>query len=235
MRVIVTGASRGVGRGIASYLAMDGFTVGLLARSEEALADVAEAIETEEGGSCYYASADLRKREETWAALAELIDALGGIDALINNAGQVIRKSVWDLSDDEWDTMVETNLSGVFHATRAVLPTMREQGSGHIINISSISGRVPLSGGSGYAATKFGVTGFGQSLFQEVRDHGIRVTTVYPGSVDTASHRHDSATDTSWKVSPEEVGRACAHILSMPDDTVISEYEIRSRMRPLKS
>jgi NADP-dependent 3-hydroxy acid dehydrogenase YdfG len=112
---------------------------------------------------------------------------------------------------------------------------MREQGRGHIINVSSISGRVPLPGGSAYAATKFGVTGFGQSLFQEVRDHGIRVTTVYPGAVDTASHRNDADADGSWKVSPEEVGRACAHILGMPEDTVISEYEIRSLHRPPKS
>jgi 3-oxoacyl-[acyl-carrier protein] reductase len=233
VKVIVTGASRGIGRGIASYLALDGFSVGLLARSEADLADVAESIRVA-GSDCVYASADVRRSEEIHAAIAELVDELGGVDAIVNNAGLVIRKSVWDLDDDEWDALLETNVSGLFHATRAVLPVFREQGSGHIVNISSISGRVPLPGGSAYAATKYAVTGFGQSLFQEVRDFGIRVTTVYPGSVDSASHRHESGADHSWKVTPGEVGRACAHVLRMPEGTVVSEYEIRPLSRPPK-
>lgn len=231
MKVIVTGASRGIGKGIASFLAMDGFEVGILARSGEALEDLRQSIE-EQGGTCFSAACDLRIVDEVNLAMAALIDGLGGVDALINNAGLVIRKSVFDIDVEEWQAMIETNVNGVFYATRAVLPHFKDQGSGHIINISSISGKVPLPGGSGYAASKFAVTGFSQSLFQEVREFGINVTTLFPGSIDSESHRHDSDGDTGWKVSPGEVGQACRDVLRFQKDTCISEIEIRPRKRP---
>jgi len=104
---------------------------------------------------------------------------------------------------------------------------MREQRRGHLINVSSISGRMPLPGGSAYAATKYAVAGFTESLFQEVRDFGIKATVLFPGSVDSASHRHDPAADHSWKVKPEEVGLACLDALNTAPGTCISRIEIR--------
>lgn len=233
MRIIVTGASKGIGRGIATFLAMDGFQVVLLARSNDLLEDLRESIE-DQGGDCFSVACDLRDSDATEYAISAAAEHFGGVDALINNAGLVIRKSALDISLEEWRAMMDTNVNGLFYATRAVLPHMKRQGRGHIINVSSISGRMPLPGGSGYAATKFAVTGFSQSLFQEVRDFGIKVTTIYPGSVDSASHRHDSTDDTSWKVSPKEVGVACAQVLRTPAGTVISELEIRPVGRPPK-
>lgn len=233
MKVIVTGASKGIGKGIASFLAMDGFEVGLVARSKDLLEDLRQSLE-EQGATCFSAACDLRDPDETSYAMAAVIEGMGGVDALINNAGVVICKNVFDLSLDEWRLMLDTNVSGMFYATRAVLPRMKERRSGHIINVSSISGKVPLPGGSAYAATKFAVTGFSQSLFQEIRDYGIKVTTLYPGSVDSKSHRHEADADTSWKVSPEEVGRACRDILSADPGTVLSEVEIRPLRRPPK-
>ena len=233
MKVIVTGASKGIGRGVASFLAMDGFEVGLLARSGDLLEDLRQSLE-EQGGTCFSTTCDLRDPHETNSAMAATIDGLGGLDALINNAGLVIRKSALDLSIDEWRTMLDTNVSGLYYATRAVLPHFIEQKRGHIINLSSISGKVPLPGGSGYAATKFAVAGFSQSLLHEVREHGIKVTTIYPGSVDSESHRHDASADYSWKVTPEEIGQACSFILRGDPGTVISELEIRPLNRPPK-
>lgn len=233
MKVIVTGASRGIGRGVASFLAMDGFDVGLLARSADQLEDLRCSLE-EAGGTCRAAACDLREPEQTERAIANLVDALGGVDALINNAGVVIRKDIFDITFDEWHTMVETNVNGLFYATRAVLPYLREQGSGHIINISSISGKVPLPGGSAYAATKYAVTGFSASLLHEVRDYGIKVTTIFPGSVDSASHRHGLSEDASWKVSSEEIGQVCRDVLRTSIGTCIHEVEIRPLRRPPK-
>lgn len=233
MRVIVTGASKGIGRGIATYLAMEGFSVGLVARSKDLLNDLQEAIAAQ-GGTCFAVTCDLRDPDETALAIAGAVDGLGGVDALINNAGLVVRKSIFDLGVDEWRAMLETNVSGVFHATRAVLPFMKDQGFGHIINVSSISGKMPLAGGSGYAASKFAVTGFSQSLMHEVRDFGIKVTTVFPGSVDSQSHRHDSDVDHSWKVRPEEIGQVCRDVLRSGPGTVISEVEVRPLRRPPK-
>ena len=226
MNVLVTGASRGIGRGIATFLAMDGFNVGLLARSKDLLEDVRQSIE-ENGGTCFTAACDLRDPDRTQLAVAALVDGLGGVDALINNAGLVIRKSVLDISMEEWHAMIDTNVNGLFYATRAVLPHLLDRGGGHIINISSISGKVPLAGGSGYAASKYAVTGFSQSLFQELRDYNIKVTTIYPGSVDSESHRHDPAKDHSWKVTPEEIGQACRDVLRTSPGTCFSELEVR--------
>lgn len=231
MKVVVTGASRGIGRGIATFLAMDGFDVGLLARSGDLLEDVRQSIE-ENGGTCFTAACDLRKYDETQAAIAALVDGLGGIDALINNAGLVIRKSVLDISIEEWHAMMDTNVNGLFYATRAALPYLVERGAGHIINISSISGKVPLPGGSGYAASKYAVTGFSQSLFQELREYNVKVTTIYPGSVDSESHRHDPSKDHSWKVTPEEIGQACRDVLRTSAGTVFSELEVRPLRKP---
>ena len=231
MRVIVTGASGGIGRGIATVLARHGCAVGGFARSAESLEALASHIR-ESGGVCHTVTGDLRDMESTSHAIRELMERLGGVDALVNNGGIVLRKDIFTISPDEWHAMVETNVNGLYYATRAVIGAMREQGHGHIINISSIAGKVPLPGGSAYAATKFACTGFSQSLFQEVRAHGIKVTTVFPGSVDSSSHRHDPGVDHTWKVTPEEVGEACWDVLDTRRENVIAEIEIRPLGRP---
>lgn len=233
MKVIVTGASRGIGRGIATELGKHGYTLGLVARSGALLEEIANQI-NDSGGDAHSEVADLRSWDGTRDAIEALIDRMSGVDALINNAGQVIRKDAMAIGIDEWCRMIETNVNGVFYATRAVLPTLTSQERGHIINVSSISGYFPLPGGSGYAASKYAVTGFSESLFQEVRDYGIKVTTVFPGSVDTQSHRHDPNADHSWKVQPEEVGKACRDALETSSGNCISRIEIRPVSRPPK-
>lgn len=233
MKVIITGASRGIGRGIATALARHGHHVGLMARSANLLDEVKTEIESS-GGVAVCATGDLRDHGSTAAAIASLIEQLGGVDALVNNAGIVTRQPAMEISLDDWHAMIETNVNGPFYACRAVLPTMIAQRSGHIVNVSSISGYFPLPGGSGYAASKYAVTGFSESLMQEVRDHGVKVTTVFPGSVDTASHRHDPAADHGWKVKPEEVGDAIAAAIDTPSGTLISRVEIRPLGRPPK-
>lgn len=225
MKIIITGASKGIGEGIATFLAQDGFQVGLMARSEELLKEVERKI-VSRGGTAAFQPCDLRDPRWTEQAITKLVEVLGGVDGLINNAGVVIRKDIFSLSVEEWRTMMETNVSGLFYATRAVLPHFKAQGRGHIINISSISGRLPLLGGSGYAASKYAVTGFSESLFLEVRDHGIKVTTIFPGSVDTRSHPEASG-DSAWKVQPEEIGQACRAALRTSPGTLISRLEIR--------
>lgn len=231
MKVIITGASKGIGRGIALVLGNAGHTVGLLARTRGALEDVQKKIAAS-GGRAIIGACNLRSHAQTTSAIDYLMSEMKGVDALINNAGLVIRKDIFEITPDEWHAMVETNINGPFYATQEVVRTMKEQGSGHIVNISSISGKFPLKGGSGYAATKFAMTGFSQSLFQEVRDYGIKVTTIYPGSVDTRAEGYDPGADTSWKVRPEEVGQACLEILQTAPGNCISEVEIRPLGRP---
>lgn len=231
LKVIVTGASKGIGKGIVEVLAREQCHLGLIARSGDLLEDLRCSISTT-GGVCHAIACDLRDHIETTQTIQELIALLGGVDVLINNAGLVIRKDVLSISLDEWHRMMETNINGVFYCTRAVLPSMKEQSSGHVINISSISGKLPLPGGSGYAASKYAVTGFSESLFQEVRHWGVKVSTVFPGSVDSESHRHDPNEDHSWKVTPQDVGEACYDILTAKGNTLISQVEIRPNQKP---
>ncbi len=226
MKVIVTGASQGIGHGIATVLGKNGFHVGLLARSQNLLEELASSIKNN-GGQSAISACDIRDHYAVQKSIDSLVEQMNGVDALINNAGVVIVKDIFTLTLDEWHNMIETNVNGLFYATRAVLPYLNEQQKGHIINISSISGHMPLAGGSGYAASKYAVTGFSVSLLHEVRNHNIKVTTVFPGSVDSASHRHDSQADHAWKVTPEEVGESCLHILQTSPKNCISELEIR--------
>ena len=231
MKVIVTGASMGIGKGIATVLAKEGFELGLTARSRNLLEELRSEIESS-GGTCFIAPCDLRDPKATEKAMAQLVGDLGEVYALVNNAGVVIRKDVFTISLEEWQKLIETNVNGLFYATRAVLPHLRERGEGHVINISSISGRMPLPGGSGYAASKYAVTGFSDSLFHEVRDFGIKVTTIFPGSVDTESHRRAPDADHSWKIRPEDVGEACRDILRTSPRNCIRELEIRPLGKP---
>ncbi len=230
-RIIVTGASTGIGRGIATCLGGNRMVLGLVARSGDLLEELRGQVR-ELGSDCFFRTCDLRDYGAVEASLSGLVEDMGGVDALINNAGLVIRKDALTISLEEWHAMVDTNINGLFHATRVILPYMVSQARGHIINISSISGRVPLPGGSGYAATKYAVTGFSESLFHEVREHGIKVSVIFPGSVDSESHRQDADSDTSWKIWPEEVGQVCHDLLQTRDTNCISQVEIRPLRKP---
>ncbi len=220
MKIIITGASRGIGRGIARVLSREGHSLGLMARSEEGLRETRNSTETPQ--NTYLRACDIQDAEATKSGIDYLCEEMGGLDVLINNAGSVLRKSVHDISGKEWQSLFATNVHGMFYATQAALRHMSQQKRGHIINISSISGRLPLPGGSAYAASKYAVTGFSESLFQEVRDLGINVTTIFPGSVNARPDDNEE-----WKLDPHEIGEACAQCLSYRPQACVSRMEIR--------
>ena len=128
--------------------------------------------------------------------------------------------------------MVETNINGLFFMTRAILPYLVTQKSGHIVNISSSPGRLPLKGASGYAARKLAVRGFSESLFHEVRNYGIKAIIIFPGSVRSESHRIHDSSQLPRKIAPEEVGKACQDILNTSQRNCISRLEIRTLNSP---
>ncbi|NQZ67974.1 MAG: SDR family NAD(P)-dependent oxidoreductase [Lentisphaeria bacterium] len=221
MKVILTGASRGIGKGIARVLSKQGCQLGLIARSEDALKNLAEILP-----NTSYRVADMQDPDATETAIAELIAEMGGVDALINNAALILKSPVDEISVEDWQATMATNVNGPFYCTRAVIPSMKEQGSGHIVNISSISGKLPLKGGSAYAASKYALRGFSDSIFLELRDFGIKVTCVFPGSVD-----RDESAD-SWKLDPEEIGESIYHLLNTSPQNCIRELEIRPLRKP---
>ncbi|TKV46126.1 3-ketoacyl-ACP reductase [Bacillus sp. PIC28] len=181
---LITGAGRGIGRAVAIALAKEGVNVGLLARSEENLKAVAKEVEAE-GVKAVIATADVSSYEEVITAIETLKNGLGSIDILINNAGISKFGKFLELDVADWEKIIQVNLMGVYYATRAALPSMIEQQSGDIINISSTAGQKGAPVTSAYSASKFGVLGLTESLAMEVRKHNIRVTALTPSTVAT--------------------------------------------------
>ncbi|WP_342536607.1 3-ketoacyl-ACP reductase [Sporosarcina sp. FSL K6-3508] len=180
----ITGAARGIGKATAIALAKEGVTVGLLARTESTLQEVATEIETF-GVKAAYATADVSSKEQVEAAIASLTADLGAADILINNAGIATFGSVLDMEPEEWKKIIDVNLMGTYYVTHAVLPRLIEKNGGDIITISSTNGLNGAATSSAYSASKFGVIGFTESLAQEVRRNNIRVSALTPSTVAT--------------------------------------------------
>lgn len=216
---LVTGATRGIGHAIALRLASTHEIVGV-GRSVEGLQTLAGEIAAL-GGRCRIIPLDLRDGTTIDAAL-------GGLEAdvLINNAGVMHKKPIEQLTPAEWHEMVDVNYNALFHVTRALLPAMLARGDGHIVNIASIAGRSAFVGGAGYASTKHAVLGFSESLMLEVRDRGVRVSVVCPGSVATGFVPGE--TDSSWMLKPGDVAEAVAAVLAMPPHALVYQVEVRA-------
>lgn len=221
---LVTGASKGIGRAIALRLA-PAHRIVAVARSRDALDALAKEIGAR-GGACTPIACDVGDP----AAVAR---ALGGVDAdvLVNNAGVGVLKPFLDMTPEEWHRQVDVNVNALYHVTRAVLPGMVARGRGHVVTIGSLAGRNPFAGGSCYAGTKHFVNGFSESLMLEVRDRGVKVSVVMPGSVATA-FGHPKQGDTSWMLQADDVANAVAYLLEQPQHAHVSRVEMRPARPP---
>jgi 3-hydroxy acid dehydrogenase / malonic semialdehyde reductase len=215
---LVTGASRGIGRSTALRLAADHDIIAL-ARSTGDLETLAAEVKVL-GSACRTITVDLADHDATDRALAGT-----QCDVLIANAGVGPMKPFLELTRDEWHRIVDVNFNSMFHVIRAVLPGMIARRRGHIVIVGSIAGRSAFVGGTAYAASKHAVAGFAESLMLEVREHGVKVTTINPGSVATAFSRKP---DESWMLSPDEVADSIAHVIATPHDVLVHSVEIRA-------
>ncbi|MEK4749123.1 3-ketoacyl-ACP reductase [Bacillus circulans] len=180
----ITGAGRGIGKAVAVALANEGVNIGLLARTEGALQEVAKEVEAL-GVKAAYATVDVSSLEEVEQAISTLTNELGKADILINNAGIGKFQSLLDMDPEEWKQIIDVNLMGPYYVTKAVLPQLIEKNGGDIINISSTNGLNGAATSSAYSASKFGLIGMTESLAQEVRRNNIRVTSLTPSTVAT--------------------------------------------------
>ena len=217
---IVTGASRGIGRAIAVRLARE-FEVLALARDAERLDQLSREISAS-GGSCRPVVVDLSKP----AAIDRALDGIEA-DVLVNNAGVITKKPLTKMTPDEWHEMMDVNVNAIYHATRTLLPGMIARRRGHIVNIASIAGRSAFPGGTGYVATKHAVLGFSESLMLEVREFGVKVSVVMPGSVATDMIVGDNP-DQSWMLKPDDVAAVVADILASPSHALTYQVEVRA-------
>jgi len=221
---LITGASKGIGRAIALRLS-PAYDIVALARSEDQLRSLGAEI-AGRGGRCTAIDVDLRDP----AAIATALQGVSA-DVLINNAGVLRKKPFIDLTPDEWAEMMDVNVNAIYHVSHAVLPGMIAKGAGHIINVSSIAGRSVMIGGSGYNATKHAVQALSEVLMLEVRDYGVKVSIVMPGSVATELTPGGSKVD--WALRPDDVAETVAQILSMPEHALTFIVEVRAA-RPRK-
>lgn len=183
-KAIITGAGRGIGRATAFALAKEGVSLGLIARTTEHVEQVAEELRAE-GTEVVVATADVAKNEQVTTAIDSIMEQLGSVDILINNAGIAKFGNFLELEVEEWEQIIQVNLLGMYYVTRAILPNMIEQQSGDIINISSTAGERGGPVTSAYSASKFGVLGLTESLSMEARKYDIRVSALTPSTVVT--------------------------------------------------
>lgn len=221
---IITGAGRGVGRELALTLAREGASVVLGARTAEEIERVAEEVRAA-GGQAEAVAADIRTETGANALAERARSRFGRIDALVNNAGIGGGGPVERLSLDTWHTILETNLTGAFLCSRAVLPAMRQQGSGHIIMINSGAGKQGYAGMAAYSASKFGLLGFAQALAQEVGDAGIKVCTITPGSILSDFSGHGPHPGAKYLL-PSDVADAVLYLLAQSERAWTQEMNL---------
>ena len=227
---VVTGAGRGIGRAIAIELSRMGARVALAARGVAGLDETARMI----GKGATVISTDVRKRDDVHKLLDQTASTLGPIDILVNAAGVGIFGQVTDFSDDDYDAILDTNLRGIFLACRYVLPGMISRGKGDIVNIASIAGKVGTAKRAVYCASKFGVIGFSQALAEEVREHGVRVSVVCPGSTDSSFSQDPNreGKTRSKMLSPADVAYAVRTLVTQEPNSFISEIVLRPTRKP---
>jgi short-subunit dehydrogenase len=226
---LVTGAGRGIGRAIAIALAKSGCEVYLTARSADQLAAVEAEIHAAKGKAAAL-QADLTRDED----LASLVQSCGPVDILINNAGWGKRAPVVRAKIEDWDQTLRLNLRAPMILTQKLLPAMIEKGNGAVINIGSVSGKSGEANGAAYSASKFGLIGFTQSLFEEVREHNIKVAVILPGYVDTPMIPPVKHLERSKMIQAEDVAHAVFYVLDSPATSCPVEITIRPQRTPYR-
>lgn len=229
MRALVTGGSKGIGFAIAEAMAAAGGKVTITGRDEMRVRAAVTALlkSAAAGAMVRGVVADVRDREAIEAAVDGTAAAFGGLDTLINNAGVGAFVDVEDMSDEQWREVIDTNLTGVFLATRPAIPHLKHAGGGWIINIASLAGRNYFPKGAAYCASKAGLVAFSESLMLELRDDNIRVSCVMPGSVATEFGGPSEKTDDSWKLTGDDIAEVVMDLLRHPRRSLPSKVEIR--------
>ncbi len=228
---VVTGATRGVGRSVAEALAGAGADVVVSARTAGDVERVAAELDGSNSGRVVGIPADVSRADECGRLIEAAVRELGGLDILINNAGVGFFGSIEDLSLEDWQSQIDTNLRGVFCCSKAAVAHLKAT-EGWIINIGSLASRNSFAGGTGYNASKFGLLGMTEAMMLDLRYAGIRVSIIMPGSVNTTFSDHEIGADREWALGANDVAAAALHLLSYPDHALVSRVEMRPSRPP---
>lgn len=220
---VVTGAGSGIGEAIATLLHEEGAKVVLAGRNKEKLQNVANQLSQD---SVKVVPTDVTNKEEVDELIKIAQQTFGGLDIVINSAGQMLSSKITDYQVDEWDSMIDVNIKGTLYTAQAALPTMLEQSSGHLINIASISGFEVTKSSTIYSATKAAVHTITQVLEKELAKTGVKVTSISPGMVDTAITAAYNPTDRK-KLEPQDIAEAVLYALTQPKHVNVNEITVR--------
>jgi len=228
---LITGGSKGIGYGVAEALLKLGMKVAITSRSLKSAEKAAIQLKNIGSGEVLALEADVREYKSQEKAVKKIVDTWGQLDVLVANAGVGHFASIDELKIEDWQATIDTNLTGVFYSIKSSLESLKKS-EGYIITISSLAGTNFFAGGTAYNASKFGVTGFTQAAMLDLRKHGIKVSTIMPGSVATHFNNHEPNSEDAWKIQKEDIGELVVDLLKMNPRSLPSKIEVRPLMPP---
>ena len=222
----ITGGSQGIGYGIAEALIAHGVRVAITSRSAASATAAAERLNQQRAGYARGFAADVRDLGAQQAAVEAIVADWGRLDYVIANAGVGHFAPIQAMTSAQWQETIDTNLTGVFNTAKATLAALKSS-EGYFISIASLAGTNFFENGAAYNASKFGLVGFTQAMMLDVRQDGIKVTTIMPGSVATPFADHTPSEKDAWKIQPEDLGQLVVDLIRMPARTLPSKVEVR--------
>lgn len=232
---LITGGSKGIGYGVALSLLNEGVNVAITSRKETSARDAAAELmkNSKTSAKAIGIEADVRTYESHEKVVKQVLSEFGHLDIVIANAGLGHYGSIEELTLEQWQETIDTNLSGVFYTIKSSVDALKKS-KGYFISISSLAGTNFFAGGSAYNASKFGVTGFTQSVMLDLRQHNVKVSTIMPGSVSTHFNGNEPDSSDAWKIQSEDIGKLVVDLLKMNERTLPSKIEVRPTMPPSK-
>ena len=232
---LITGGTKGIGYGIALSLLQEGINVAITGRSLLSASEAANSLNNNPNakGKAIGIEADVRDFKSQENAVKEVLKQFGKIDVVIANAGLGHFANIENLTLEQWQETIDTNLTGAFYTIKASLDALKKS-QGYYITISSLAGTNFFENGSAYNASKFGLTGFTQAVMLDLRQFGIKVSTIMPGSVSTYFNNHVPNENDAWKIQIEDIGELVVDLLKMNPRTLPSKIEVRPSVPPSK-
>lgn len=225
---VITGGGRGIGRATALAFVKEGAKVVLAATTQAEINSVAEEVR-QLGGEAIAVATDVTKKEQVHALVEQTLQTFGQVDILVNNAGVAVHNPIPSILEEDWDLNIAVNLKGVFLCTQAVFQHMCDRKTGHVINVSSVSGKVGHPNGGAYCASKFGVNGFTEVTNNEGKPHGVKASVVCPGPTDTRMRRENHPDDVLEHLTlSEDIAEAILFLATQPKQAHTLETVVRT-------
>jgi len=223
---VITGGTKGIGLGVAKAMLQKGMKIAITGRNLQSTQEVAAELSEKYNADVLGLEADVRDYAAMQKASNSVTAKWGSIDALIANAGVGHFASIDEMSHQQWNDVIDVNLTGVFNSVKATLDAVKKS-EGYIISIASLAGTNFFAGGAAYNASKFGLVGFTQAIMLDLRKQGVKVSTIMPGSVATYFNDNTPSEEDAWKIQPEDIGDIVVNLLKMPARTLPSKVEVR--------